>query len=136
MTRLTVDTLTFELDQRTDDRVWLTVIAGRMGVTGFVTLEELDQLARWCEAEAQVWRRRRHAVMPDWYSVLGVARDASPDEIQQAYRTLAKRYHPDASNGDTGAAMQHINEANAVLGDPQRRHTYDTLTHNKGESAC
>jgi len=136
MTRLTMDTLTFELDQRTDDQVRLTVIAGRMGVTGLVSSDELEQLARWCEAEAQVWRRRRHAVMSDWYSVLGVDRAASADEIQQAYRILAKRYHPDASNGDTEAAMQQLNEAYAVLGDPQRRHTYDTLTHNKGDAAC
>lgn len=135
MTRLTIDTLTFELDQRTDDRVRLTVIAGRMGVTGLVSSDELEELARWCKAEALAWRRRRNAVMSDWYTVLGVARAASADEIQQAYWILAKRYHPDASNSDTGAAMQHINEAYAVLGDPQRRQQYDTLTH-KGDAAC
>ncbi|MDG6103248.1 DnaJ domain-containing protein [Dactylosporangium aurantiacum] len=62
----------------------------------------------------------------DPYQVLGVARDATPEEIQRAYRTLARRQHPDI-NKDPGAEerFKQINEAYHVLSDPQRRAAYD-----------
>jgi DnaJ-class molecular chaperone len=58
------------------------------------------------------------------YSTLGVAENASPDEIKQAYRRLAKQHHPDMG-GDT-ATFQRIQEAYNVLGDEQQRAQYDT----------
>ncbi|MEV0128648.1 DnaJ C-terminal domain-containing protein [Dactylosporangium sp. NPDC050688] len=62
----------------------------------------------------------------DHYRVLGVARDATPEEIQRAYRTLARRQHPDI-NKEPGAEerFKQINEAYHVLSDPQRRAAYD-----------
>ncbi|MFE5890507.1 DnaJ C-terminal domain-containing protein [Streptomyces sp. NPDC056462] len=62
----------------------------------------------------------------DFYEVLGVARTADPDEIQRAYRTLARRYHPDV-NKDPQAEerFKEINEAFSVLSDPEQRARYD-----------
>ncbi|MFJ8108401.1 DnaJ C-terminal domain-containing protein [Streptomyces sp. NPDC096132] len=62
----------------------------------------------------------------DFYEVLGVARTADPDEIQRAYRTLARRYHPDV-NKDPQAEerFKEINEAFSVLSDPDQRARYD-----------
>lgn len=63
---------------------------------------------------------------PDYYAVLGVPPDATPEEIQRAYRQLARRYHPDTNN-TTGALERflEIQEAYQVLSDPQRRAAYD-----------
>ncbi|MFB6932117.1 DnaJ C-terminal domain-containing protein [Streptomyces chartreusis] len=62
----------------------------------------------------------------DFYEVLGIARTADPDEIQRAYRTLARRYHPDV-NKDPQAEerFKEINEAFSVLSDPEQRARYD-----------
>ncbi|MFE0254782.1 DnaJ C-terminal domain-containing protein [Streptomyces sp. NPDC059010] len=62
----------------------------------------------------------------DFYEVLGVARTADPDEIQRAYRTLARKYHPDV-NKDPQAEerFKEINEAFSVLSDPEQRARYD-----------
>lgn len=63
----------------------------------------------------------------DYYKVLGVKQDASQAEIRKAYRRLAKKYHPD-TNGNSPEAQerfQAINEANEVLGDPEKRKKYD-----------
>ncbi|MFJ4368991.1 DnaJ C-terminal domain-containing protein [Streptomyces chartreusis] len=62
----------------------------------------------------------------DFYEVLGVARTADRDEIQRAYRTLARRYHPDV-NKDPQAEerFKEINEAFSVLSDPEQRARYD-----------
>ncbi|TRO57462.1 DnaJ C-terminal domain-containing protein [Streptomyces sp. IB201691-2A2] len=62
----------------------------------------------------------------DFYEVLGVPRTADRDEIQQAYRTLARRYHPDV-NKDPQAEerFKEINEAFSVLSDPEQRARYD-----------
>lgn len=63
--------------------------------------------------------------MKDYYRILQVHPEAEPEVIQAAYRRLARKYHPDASDGADDAAMQNLNEAYAVLSDPQQRATYD-----------
>src|ERR1700759_3636087 len=64
----------------------------------------------------------------DYYSALGVARDASEDDIRKAYRKLARKYHPDVSKeADADAKMREINEARDVLSDPEKRAAYDQL---------
>ncbi|HEX4558627.1 MAG TPA: DnaJ C-terminal domain-containing protein [Mycobacterium sp.] len=62
----------------------------------------------------------------DYYQVLGISRDATADQVQQAFRTLARKYHPDV-NKDRAAEDQfkEINEAYQVLSDPQTRKRYD-----------
>lgn len=62
----------------------------------------------------------------DYYEMLGVSRDASSEQIQQAFRTLARKYHPDV-NPDPAAAdrFKEINEAYHVLSDPDTRKRYD-----------
>jgi curved DNA-binding protein len=64
----------------------------------------------------------------DFYGALGVGRDATPDEIQQAYRKLARTYHPDV-NKDPGAEdrFKEISEAYDVLSDPEMRRRYDAF---------
>ncbi|MGI6209206.1 MAG: DnaJ C-terminal domain-containing protein [Anaerolineae bacterium] len=65
----------------------------------------------------------------DYYKVLGVSRDATEDEIRKAYRKLARKYHPDVNPNDKEAAnrFKEINEAHAVLSDPEKRRKYDQL---------
>src|SRR3954466_2769258 len=64
----------------------------------------------------------------DFYEILGVARDASADDIQRAYRKLARAYHPDI-NKDPGAEdrFKEVSEAYDVLSDPDTRSRYDTF---------
>lgn len=68
----------------------------------------------------------------DYYKVLGVKQDASQEEIRKAYRRLAKKYHPDINKDDPSAKerFQEINEANEVLGNPERRKKYDEYGEN------
>ena len=65
----------------------------------------------------------------DYYQVLGVAPDADEKAIRQAFRKLARQYHPDVNPGDKAAEEQFkaINEANQVLSDPEQRKKYDAL---------
>lgn len=60
-----------------------------------------------------------------YYERLGVASNATHDEIRAAYRHLARRHHPDARGQSTSATMAAINEAWSVLSDPARRARYD-----------
>ncbi len=73
----------------------------------------------------------------DYYATLGVARTASPEELKQAFRKLARVHHPDvAKNKATGEAkFKEINEAYEVLGDPDKRRKYDELGMNWQEGA-
>src|ERR1700694_3506427 len=77
---------------------------------------------------AVVVRRREewYRVARDYYEVLGVSRDATADQIQQAFRTLARKYHPDV-NRDPAAEdrFKEVNEAYHVLSDPDTRKRYD-----------
>ena len=63
----------------------------------------------------------------DYYALLGVSREASPEEIRRAYRKLAFELHPDRNGGSAQAeeAFKDVTEAYAVLGDPRRRAAYD-----------
>jgi molecular chaperone DnaJ len=63
----------------------------------------------------------------DFYQILGVKRDAKPEEIKKAYRRLARKYHPDVNPGDKAAEERFklITEAHEVLSDPKKRKVYD-----------
>jgi len=68
------------------------------------------------------------ATVKDYYKTLNVGKDASQDEIKKAFRKLARKYHPDLNPGDKTAEekFKEINEAYAVLSDPQKRAEYDS----------
>jgi curved DNA-binding protein len=68
----------------------------------------------------------------DYYTVLGVAPDADDQAIKQAYRKLARQYHPDVNPGDKQAEdrFKAINEAFQALSDPEQRKKYDELRQN------
>lgn len=68
----------------------------------------------------------------DYYAVLGVPKTASEKDIKQAFRKLARKHHPDVNPGDktAEAKFKEINEANEVLGDPDKRRKYDELGAN------
>src|SRR5258705_8971159 len=68
----------------------------------------------------------------DYYATLGVPKAATDKEIKQAYRKLARKHHPDVNPNDkvAEAKFKEINEANEVLGDPEKRKKYDELGAN------
>src|SRR4029079_4511525 len=67
------------------------------------------------------------AAKQDYYEILGIKRDAKPDEIKKAYRRLARKYHPDVNPGDKAAEERFklTSEAHDVLSDPKKRTVYD-----------
>src|SRR5690606_5889479 len=67
----------------------------------------------------------------DYYKILGVARDASQDDIKRAYRKLARKYHPDVSKEpEAEARFKEVAEAYEVLKDPEKRKAYDRFGAN------
>lgn len=68
----------------------------------------------------------------DYYKILGVDKSASQDDIKKAFKKLARKYHPDLNPDDPNAKQrfQEINEANEVLGDPEKRKKYDQYGEN------
>src|SRR3989337_1001797 len=67
----------------------------------------------------------------DYYKVLGVDKKASDEDIKKAYRTLARKYHPDTNKTDKDAEtkFKDISEAYEVLKDPEKRRKYDNLNN-------
>ena len=67
----------------------------------------------------------------DYYEVLGVEKNAEDKELKQAFRILARRYHPDKNDAeDAESRFKEIQEAYAVLSDPDKRRQYDRFGHN------
>src|SRR5215208_6471724 len=77
----------------------------------------------------------------DFYQVLGVKKDAKPEEIKKAYRRMARKYHPDVNPGDKSAEERFklITEAHDVLSDEKKRKVYDRFgqySDNLAEAAA
>jgi curved DNA-binding protein CbpA len=71
----------------------------------------------------------------DPYAILGVPRGASERQVQQAYRQLARRYHPDLHPGaDATERMQRVNQAWGILSSPTRRASYDAKSGSRGSA--
>ena len=77
------------------------------------------------------------AAVRDLYEILGVQRDASPDEIKRAYRALAREHHPDVSSApEAEERFKEIVGAYEILSDPQKRQQYDTFGQSGGPSGA
>ena len=65
--------------------------------------------------------------MTDYYNILGVSKNSSSEEIKKAYKTLAKKHHPDLNQGNKESEhkFKEINEAYSTLGDETKRANYD-----------
>lgn len=117
---MVIDSVTIEL-RRTGEQATLLCQGRPLGVVMKITQEQVDQLiAEFTHFSAQ-WRE---TIARDFYRVLGVARAATADDIKQAYRRLARQYHPDGQVGDE-EKLKTINAAYAVLSDPTQRTQYD-----------
>jgi len=70
----------------------------------------------------------------DYYSILGVEKDASPEDLKKSFRQLAMKYHPDRNNGDKDSEerFKKIAEAYSVLSDPEKRQNYDRFGTAEG----
>ncbi|HTC22328.1 MAG TPA: DnaJ domain-containing protein, partial [bacterium] len=67
----------------------------------------------------------------DYYELLGVSKAASAEDLKKAYRTMAKKFHPDANpnNKEAEDKFKEINEAYEILSDPQKKTAYDQFGH-------
>ena len=79
-----------------------------------------------CNARGDVLSDKR-----DYYEVLGVSKDADDKELKKAFRSLARKYHPDKNDApDADEKFKEIQEAYAVLSDSEKRRNYDRFGHN------
>jgi curved DNA-binding protein len=84
-------------------------------------------LALYSEGQARI-----EMEFKDYYAILGVPKTASQKEVKQAFRKLARKFHPDVNPGDKSseAKFKEVNEAYEVIGDPDKRKKYDELGSN------
>ena len=86
-----------------------------------IAIEEQPDSDRVCSRERsqQTWQKKR-----DYYEVLGLQKGASEDEIKKAFKTMARKYHPDLHPDDKEAAekFKEVNEAYEVLSTPRNVH--------------
>jgi len=69
----------------------------------------------------------------DYYKIMGLSEDADPQQIKQAYRKLARKYHPDVSKeSDAEEKFKELGEAHEVLKDTEKRAAYDQVRHSGG----
>lgn len=117
--------------ERKGAQAMLSMQAGSFRTISPIALPQLEALVTEFAQQATAWRR---SVLPDYYTVLGVARTATEAEIKAAYRSLMKQHHPD-TGGQTDAT-QEINQAYAVLGDPEKRRAYDATINQQERSTA
>ena len=69
----------------------------------------------------------------DYYEILGIQRNSSASEIKNAFRSLARKYHPDKNQGDAESEIKfkEVQEAYAILSDANEKRKYDTYGHNR-----
>ena len=76
--------------------------------------------------DSEFRKAAKNSTLPDYYKILGISRNATPEEIKTKYRELAKRLHPDRSKDEkTKEKMAEINKAYEVLSDENRKQKYD-----------
>lgn len=96
--------------------------------TGLPTWPD-DLVKNWVYCQLRIDRLQSHmkTMAEDYYKALGVSRTASPEEIQKAYRKLARKYHPDMNPDDKAAKskFQDVQKAYDTLSDPEKRKMYD-----------